>query len=408
MIFIPVIRMTLSVCFKSSAFILSALLVFACQPRPADDGQLNHATNESADSPLIINDDSVIMTPDYILSIKSSRYQPSLGLQGKIEPIKQAKFVTAQDIIVEEVLVEEGKWVEAGTALLKVRRQIAQDKQTDISIQPSSSASAMDKDKEQLTTESSKAKNLSSKETTGNKDEATENQPTATQALSAQSTTSVTSKGINSSENPYELITVNAEFSGRVEKLYAKIGQQLTARQPLLTLSDKTDLHFIAVLPMQAEPQLSVGQSVNFVAEGMTDKFTGQVSKLKASGQPAKLLVYVSVINEETSRHKLQAHTMVTGRVDYGQIEVGTIVPERALHDVDLKSLKSPPFQPLNSLKANVWIIGQDQRFTRQPVQVIEYNPSTGQYLIAGINNDSLIFLANLPKDSVGKKAVVS
>ena len=98
----------------------------------------------------------------------------------------------------------------------------------------------------------------------------------------------------------------------------------------------------------------------------------------------------------------------VIGRVNYGQIEVGTIVPERAIHDVDLSELQKQPYQPLSPLKANVWIIKQDQRLTRQPVEVIEYNPSTGQYLIAGISNDSLICLADLPIESAGKKVVIS
>ncbi len=98
----------------------------------------------------------------------------------------------------------------------------------------------------------------------------------------------------------------------------------------------------------------------------------------------------------------------VTGRVNYGQIDVGTIVPERALHDVDLTELQRPPYKPLRPLSANVWIIKQDQRLTRQPVEVVEYDPSTKQYLIAGISNDSLICLADLTIASKGKKVVVS
>lgn len=55
-------------------------------------------------------------------------------------------------------------------------------------------------------------------------------------------------------------------------------------------------------------------------------------------------------------------------------------------------------------MTANVWIIGQDQRLMRRPIEVVEYNPTTKQYLIAGISNDSLICLADLPIDSNGKK----
>lgn len=99
---------------------------------------------------------------------------------------------------------------------------------------------------------------------------------------------------------------------------------------------------------------------------------------------------------------------IATGRVNYGQIAVGTIVPELAIHDADLSALKRPPYQPITPLTANVWIVKQDQRLTRQPVEIIEYNPDTEQYLIAGVNNDSLICLADLPVESAGKKVVIS
>ena len=127
-----------------------------------------------------------------------------------------------------------------------------------------------------------------------------------------------------------------------------------------------------------------------------------------ATSQPKKLLVYVNVIDNEASRDKLLPDMKVTGRVNYGQIDVGTIVPKRALHDVDLTELQTSPYKPLSPLTANVWIIGQDQRLTRQPIEVVEYDPITKQYLIAGISNDSLICLADLPADAKGKKVNVS
>ena len=140
----------------------------------------------------------------------------------------------------------------------------------------------------------------------------------------------------------------------------------------------------------------------------MSEQFSGQVSKLTATSQPKKLLVYVNVIDNEASRDKLLPDMKVTGRVNYGQIDVGTIVPKRALHDVDLTELQTSPYKPLSPLTANVWIIGQDQRLTRQPIEVVEYDPITKQYLIAGISNDSLICLADLPADAKGKKVNVS
>lgn len=97
----------------------------------------------------------------------------------------------------------------------------------------------------------------------------------------------------------FDLITVRASFSGRIENLYIKKDNQLDPRTTLLQLSDETKLHFMATLPIQAKPQLSVGQTVNFTTEGLSGQFTGQVSKLTATRQPKKLLVYVNVIDNE-------------------------------------------------------------------------------------------------------------
>ncbi|MCH1781416.1 efflux RND transporter periplasmic adaptor subunit [Psychrobacter glaciei] len=404
---------------KNSAYLCSALLLLAaCQPSPPTDEPVTAENSETVETPIIIDDDSVTMTPDHILSIKPSRYQPSIGLQGRIEPIKKTQFTAAKALTVQQVLVEENQWVEKGTPLLIVQRQEAASK-------PTESATTSTAENTEFATSDQSTQNSKTENKTDNPSQTTKPAPTPTSiktnennAEAPQSSgdkTSVDKNNVIASKNApastkpsYKLMTVRASFSGRVEKLYAEAEQKIDARQPLLQLSDETELHFIGIVPIQAEPQLSVGQTVNFTAEGMSDKFTGQVSRLTATVQPKQLLVHVNVVNNEISREKLQPDMQVTGRVNYGQIDVGTIVPERALHDVDLTELQRPPYKPLRPLSANVWIIKQDQRLTRQPVEVVEYDPITKQYLIAGISNDSLICLADLTIESKGKKVVVS
>lgn len=387
---------------RNSAYVCSAMLLLAgCQPSPPTDEPVTAENSETVETPIMIDEDSVTMTPDHILSIKPSRYQPSMGLQGVIEPIKKTQFIAANALTVQQVLVQKGQWVEKGTPLLIVQRQGT------ASTPPESAATSIAADAEFATlnepTKNNKTENTSPKTPQENDANVESSQPNDDK--SAITTNDDTSAN---TQQPYQLTTVRASFSGRVEKLYAKSGQKIEARQPLLQLSDETELHFIAPVPIQAESQLSVGQTVNFSAKGMSDKFTGQISKLTASVQPKQLLVHVNVVNNEISREKLQPNMQVTGRVNYGQIDVGTIVPERALHDVDLTELQRPPYKPLRPLRANVWIIKQDQRLTRQLVEVVEYDPNTKQYLIAGISNDSLICLADLTIESKGKKVVVS
>ncbi len=388
--------------FKKSSYVLSALLIIACQPSPPTAEPMTAENSETVDTPLIISADSITMTPDHILSVKPTRYQPSLGLQGSIKPIKRVNLISAKPLIVEQILVSKNQWVKEGTPLFTVRRQATQSEPTPPSNDSldgdiSSNETASDNEKVDSSATSNRASTVSKK---------ADNNVNSTHSIVNENPDNI--QDATTSKQSYNLVTVRASFSGRVENLSVQAGQPLSADTFLLKLSDESELHFIATLPIEAKSQISVGQTVNFTAEGMIDKFTGQVSKLTAAGQPKQLLVYVNVVNNEVSRHQLLPGMKVTGRVDYGQIEVGTIVPKRALHNVDLTELHAPPYKPLRSLSANIWIIGQDQRLTSQPIEVIEYDPLTKQYLIAGITNDSLICLANLSIESEGKKVVVS
>ena len=419
---------------KKSMYLLSALLIIACQPSPPTSEPVTAENSETVNTPLLIRADSITMTPDHILSVKPTRYQPSLGLEGEIEPIKKVNLTAGQALTVEKVLVKKNQWVEKGAPLFIVRRQTTEIQQpADVAVAATNSAETVEINKNSdIKPEQSAVNNQNSADNTvidsenqtkqAVKNDAeidAESDAKMTAANSKKPTTdNATSSGRNDdlnntqentqSEKSYNLITVRASFSGRIEKLYIKNEQKVEPHQPLLKLSDETELHFIATLPIDAESQISVGQTVNFTAEGLIDKFTGQVSKLTTTQQPKQLLVAVNVVDNEVSRNQIRPDMKVTGRVDYGQIQVGTTVPKRALHNVDLTVLHKPPYKPLRPLIANVWIIKQDQRLTRQPVEVIEYDPLTKQYLIAGITNDSLICLANLPVESEGKKAVVS
>ncbi|WP_426222581.1 efflux RND transporter periplasmic adaptor subunit [Psychrobacter sp. DWR1-2-3] len=415
---------------KKSLYLLSALLIIACQPSPPTSEPVTAENSETVNTPLLIRADSITMTPDHILSVKPTRYQPSLGLEGEIEPIKKVNLTAGQALTVEKVLVKKNQWVEKGAPLFIVRRQTTEIQQpADVAVAATNSAETVEINKNSdIKPEQSAVNNQNSADNTVIDSENQTKQAVKNDAESDAKMTAANSKnpttdnaissGSNDelnntqeaapSEKSYNLITVRASFSGRIEKLYIKNEQKVEPHQPLLKLSDETELHFIATLPIDAESQISVGQTVNFTAEGLIDKFTGQVSKLTTTQQPKQLLVAVNVVDNEVSRNQIRPDMKVTGRVDYGQIQVGTTVPKRALHNVDLTVLHKPPYKPLRPLIANVWIIKQDQRLTRQPVEVIEYDPLTKQYLIAGITNDSLICLANLPVESEGKKAVVS
>ncbi len=408
---------------KNSLLILGTLLVAACQP-PASTADMPAVDKQAKpDSPIVINADSVTMGSEHILSIKPSRYQPSLGLQGDIEAIKQARFKSAQALTVHQVLVTEGQWVDAGTPLFVVQRQDDNDEvkvetnninnniiddNAENKIKTANTQVSVDNKTDDIITDSPNKTSINNTNTIANSAKINNASLNNTKANNTIDNAITTKQQAPSTSNTVPLITIKAPFTGRVDRLSIQAAQTVEANMPLLRISDDNDLQFVATLPIQAEPQLSVGQTVNFTRKGMSDKFTGQVSKLLAGTNPNELMIYVHIIDNEASRSKLKPDVAVNGRVDYGQIEVGTLVPKSAIHGVDLSVLKVAPYRPIMTLTANVWIIQQDQRLTRQPVEVIEYNPTTDRYLIAGVNNDSLICLAELPLKSAGKKVIIS
>ncbi len=382
--------------FKSLIIIgYSALLLTACQPTTADPSD----NAEQIEASPIIDADSVTMTADRILDVKPSRYQPSLGLQGQIIPVEHAKLTAAQPLVIEKTLVASGQWVKKGAPLLIVH-QLIEDLPTPNSEEPTAKLST--DSNQSIRTEQTSRVDKNQADETASLDTAFPD------TASLDDSAVVTKQDADDIDVPSTPIVIRARFAGRVDELYVSAAEQVAERAPLLSLSNDRDLQFIATLPMKAKPRLSVGQTVNFTTDNMTNTFTGQISKLASGQMNNQLLVHVHVINNETNQSLLKPKMIATGRVDYGQIDVGAIVPKTALHDVDLTPLQAPPYQALSPLNAHVWIIKQDQRLTRQPVEVISYDPKTKQYLIAGITNDSLIGLVDLPVSSAGKRVIVS
>ncbi|WP_352336973.1 hypothetical protein [Psychrobacter sp. 16-MNA-CIBAN-0192] len=80
----------------------------ACQPPSPTESIATSENTDNALSPIVIREDSVTMAPEYILSIKPTRYQPSLGLQGQIEAIKSIQLTATHDLQIQKVLVTHG------------------------------------------------------------------------------------------------------------------------------------------------------------------------------------------------------------------------------------------------------------------------------------------------------------
>lgn len=200
-----------------------------------------------------------------------------------------------------------------------------------------------------------------------------------------------------------------APYTGQVMHSYLPYinkSTPLNQGQPLLTFSDTREFHFISILPEYTRSQISVGQVVNFSPQNtvMPIKMTGQIAKIDPISNKS-LAVTITVIEDDKSRPYLKEGLWVQGKVDYGQIEVGTLVAKSAVMGADLSAFLQPHAHVAAPIKAYVWIINQDLTLTRQPVMVVRYDAQTQQYLVSGIPPEVLICLANLPKSAEGKVA---
>lgn len=450
-----------------SAIISAGMLtgLSACSPPTpqTDSNQIDSDTdNSEAHSAITIDGDTVNLSTSHIFNIKSKRYQPSLGFTGSIIPINITTLTSPTNAIIRSTSVTQDQPVTKGSPLLtllvvdtettaqtknqpaqinavnnpeNVRAKATNNTQTtqdtnisNSSASPSETSAPKTNQNQALSkTNAITAAIDSVTETVSDTTTKLTQEAKGTEESLAPTQAEIDRTDIDAASNtppqpshdsvngrsgaPYsvgQILTFKAPFAGQVDQLYVKSGTRVNANQPLLKLSDPTDLQFIGTLPITTKSQLSVGQSVTFTVAGSNKTLTGQVSQLKPAQNPAHLLVYVHVLANNDSRSLLKPGMSVAGRIDYGQIQVGTIVPKAGIQEADVSALTSPPYRAQVPIKAHVWIIGQDQRLIWQPVEVIEYDPTTNQYLVAGISNDSLICLAPLPKASIGKKVVVS
>lgn len=204
---------------------------------------------------------------------------------------------------------------------------------------------------------------------------------------------------------------LRAPYAGQVMHSYLPYLDRfmpLRSGQPLLKISDTREFHFISILPEYTRSQISVGQVVNFSPQNtkIPVKMTGQIAKITPIANN-KLAVTITVIEDDKSRPYLKEGLWVQGKVDYGQIEIGTLVAKSAVIGADLSAFLQPHAHIAAPIKAYVWVINQDLTLTRQPVMVVRYDAQTQQYLVSGIPPETLICLANLPQSAEGKVARV-
>lgn len=201
-----------------------------------------------------------------------------------------------------------------------------------------------------------------------------------------------------------QMLQLTAGFDGIITQLYAVPNTHYPAKTPLVELQDFSTLKFISRLSATLMDYIKVGDAVTFGVDGAT--YTGQISQVVTATDDHRLIdVHVMIPLEPSQDPTDLLGRSVVGHIDYGQIQVGVMMPRSAIYDADmnrisLEAFAKPPHKPESPVDGQIWVIKQNHRLALSPVKLLEYYPKNQQFLVQGITEDSLVVTEPLPKDA--------
>ncbi|WP_230658018.1 efflux RND transporter periplasmic adaptor subunit [Psychrobacter sp. I-STPA10] len=375
-----------------------------------------------------IEDNEIILSKDVIWSTQPERYQPSFNLYGVLVPIAQATILAPDSGNITSILVEDGDWVKPQQILLRLSATVTHPNDAINETATNTTATNTANNNQQVTITgyndrvptSIGERNIANTTTLNSNHTLTDDISDTTETLeedldtlvenldtlenNSTQTNKTKTEDIISKQQTNEFV-IKAPFAGKISELISS--HTVEKQQVLMKISDTHQLQLIGELPISTQSQLSIGQNVNFTIPSTHDTFTGQISKITPNLEQQIVTVHAPVMPNRISQSHLKSGMSATMTIEYGQMQVGVRLPAAAIHNVDLSMLTAKHPRPATPIEGHVWAIKQDQRLELQPVQIVAYFADTQQYLVSGINNDSLICVAELPLDSQGKKVAL-
>lgn len=325
------------------------------------------------------------------------RYQPSYNLEGALIPVNNVDVTTSYPVLSASIEVKEGDKVEQGQVLAKIESEIIESKLPFISNKflevyvdgvqingtknaPSSTSNAPSKQEEKLVP--------------------------VTLVLKSPISGSITKVSMANETNEDRSVKKDAEDSNgnnkneEARKLDSEEGH---SSSPVITVANPQKLQLIGKLPLSTQSQLSVGKPVYFTVHELQKEFTGQISNISPDPKSDTLLVYAPLVAGENSKALLKPGMQASMSIEYGQIELGVRLPRSAIHEANVEELTKKRPRPNSPIKGYVWVVDQAQKLVYTPIEVVQYFADSDQFLVSGISNESIVCLADLPKDSDGK-----
>lgn len=395
--------------------VTSLLALTACEKATTtktDTTKKNETTTTTTEKTQTLAKDEIQLLASDVLTTKTERYQPNTTVTGTLEVANQTKVQAVVNSQANQILVKVGDKVKKGQPLVTLNLEDSKNKLA----QAQSDVIAAQAQANVAQSLASRNKVLLDKGFVAE----IEYERSLADAKAQQQAVNAKQAQLNIVKKIYGDMTITAPMSGVIASRSIEAGQAVSAGQTLMEIIDPSQLEFAANVPSEAQGQVAIGQSVPFTVNNNNTKFVGQVSRIapQVDASTRQMLIYVKV-NPSENTDQLRAGMFATGTIDYGQIQVGILVPSNAvmLDDNAKSDAKSDGkatsatinIKPTNAnnQKGYVWLINQEQRFVRQPVEIIKRYDDTNQYLISGVNMGSLVVLVPLPADAVGKKAVM-
>lgn len=403
--------------------VTSLLALTACEKATTaktDTTKKNETTTTTTEKTQTLAKDEIQLLASDVLTTKTERYQPNTTITGTLQVANQTKVQAVVNSQANQILVKVGDKVKKGQPLVTLNLEDSKNKLA----QAQSDVIAAQAQANVAQSLASRNKVLLDKGFVAE----IEYERSLADAKAQQQAVNAKQAQLNIVKKMYGDMTITAPMSGVIASRSIEAGQAVSAGQTLMEIIDPSQLEFAANVPSEAQGQVAIGQSVPFTVNNNNTKFVGQVSRIapQVDTSTRQMLIYVKV-NPSENTDQLRAGMFATGTIDYGQIQVGILVPSNAvmLDDNAKSNAKSDAksnaksddkatsattnIKPTNAnnQKGYVWLINQEQRFVRQPVEIIKRYNDTNQYLISGVNMGSLVVLVPLPADAVGKKAVV-
>lgn len=352
----------------------------------------------------IANNEIQLLAAD-VITAKADRFEPSVTVTGTLQPSDHTVVQSTLNAQVQQVLADVGKTVAKGEPLVRLdisdsKNQLAQA-QADVAAAQAQAIVAnklAERNKilleqgfvSQIEYERSVADSIAQRE--------------AIKAKQAQ---------LSSAQKMFGDTTIYAPTTGIVSSRSVNVGQVVTQNQALMEIIDPNKLEFAANVPSEAQTQLQLGQQVPFTISNQTNQYIGQISRISPQVDAAtrQLTIYIAVKPSQRNLG-LRPGMYATGKLNYGVAQVGVLVPMSA---VVLESrAKGAANKPTDQSATNptleagtILVVSKDNVITKQPIKVLKHLDDTSQYLIAGIEPNTTVIVANLNANDVGKKVVL-